>query len=476
MIKVVIEQAARLGRGAGWAKRGYLYNSCSKDTTMANKSDILVLGATGFTGRLITRYLSAHPQRPKFTLAIGARSPSKLQKLVQDLSLPSSVKLVQVDVTREEEVEVAVRGARVVINTVGPYWLWGTPVVRSCVRNGAHYVDLTAEVAWLRNIIIEFDYFATKTGSIIVPGCGFDSVPSDISAYLANKTLKSATATNGVYPGLGDSTTAFRFRGGVSGGTISSMMTLLEKVPPNALRESREPYILSPFVGQRRPLLRFLYNLPIPGTKPLKGAIFLMAAGNKAVIQRTFGLLEMQARDSKAKDAQLARYGPEFCYDEFMGTSGTMSALVFTAALIFSFGMLMVRYVAKKLLPQSGEGPSDEKMEKGWFNATNISTSATSPPVKVKSVIKGHGDGGYLLTAIMISESALCFLLPPVSESASIKSGSNDNVHTLSAIARQGGILTPMSAFGDQLIQRLEETGRFEFSSSIIDDAHKKDV
>ena len=100
---------------------------------MADKSDILLLGATGYTGGLITRYLSAHPQRSQFTLALGARSPQKLNKLVEDLDLPKSVKTVQVDVTKPDEVEAAVKGARVVINIVGPYWLWGTPVVRYVV-------------------------------------------------------------------------------------------------------------------------------------------------------------------------------------------------------------------------------------------------------------------------------------------------------------------------------------------------------
>ena len=98
---------------------------------MSDKSDILVLGATGFTGNLITRYLSAHPQRSQFSLALGARSPNKLKSLVEKLNLSeSSVKLVKVDVTDEGDVERAVRSTRVVINTVGPYWLWGTPVVR----------------------------------------------------------------------------------------------------------------------------------------------------------------------------------------------------------------------------------------------------------------------------------------------------------------------------------------------------------
>ena len=104
-------------------------------TSMSEKSDILLLGATGFTGNLITRYLSVHPQRSQFSLSLGARSPKKLKTLVDKLNLSeSSVKLVQVDVTNEEDVERAVRGTRVVINTVGPYWLWGTPVVRYVSR------------------------------------------------------------------------------------------------------------------------------------------------------------------------------------------------------------------------------------------------------------------------------------------------------------------------------------------------------
>ena len=98
-------------------------------TTTTKSSDILLLGATGFTGTLITRYLSTHPQRHLFTFAIGARSRSKLDALVQKLDVPSSVQLVQVDVTDKHQVEEAVKSTRVIINTVGPYWKWGTPVV-----------------------------------------------------------------------------------------------------------------------------------------------------------------------------------------------------------------------------------------------------------------------------------------------------------------------------------------------------------
>ncbi|KAF8167524.1 Saccharopine dehydrogenase-domain-containing protein [Crassisporium funariophilum] len=455
---------------------------------MADKSDLLVLGATGFTGKLITRYLSAHPQRSQFKLAIGARSPKKLRELVEALDLPASVGLVQVDVTNDEEVERAVRGTRVVINTVGPYWLWGTPVVRACVRNGVHYVDLTGETAWNKKIILEFDYYATKTGAIIVPSCGFDSIPSDTSAHLANKTLKSlGPASNGQYHDAGVSTTAHHFKSGVSGGTIASVMVGIEQLPKHLRRQSMKPYTLSPFEGERPLPFRFVNKLPIPGATTLIGAFFVMGPGNTALVQRTFGLLELQAKGLEhsclatrvkhkdEKEVRVQRYGPEFRYNEWQVVPSTMYAIAFTAALVIGFSMLLVkpfRYVAKMYLPKSGEGPSDEKMAKGWFSVTNITTSTSNPAVQVKSVMKGQGDPGYLLTAIMISESALCILLPTVSDSKK-KSASNgdasNNVHALSALAQQGGVLTPMTAFGDVLIKRLEETGRFTFSSSVVD-------
>lgn len=193
------------------------------------QADIIVLGATGCTGRLITRYLAAHPQFTQglFSFSVAARSQSKLHTLVQQLSLPPTINVVQVDITDDTDLEKAVRSAKVVINAVGPYWPSGLPVVRcvaeispnllfffttvlrACAINGIHYLDLTGETHWIKEIIdrcvsrcsillsityascFRYDYIATKTGAIIVPSCGLESIPSDLSAFLGNKTLKS---------------------------------------------------------------------------------------------------------------------------------------------------------------------------------------------------------------------------------------------------------------------------------------------
>ncbi|PFH52215.1 hypothetical protein AMATHDRAFT_57582 [Amanita thiersii Skay4041] len=450
--------------------------------------DIILLGATGFTGRLITRYLSTHPQRGKFTWAIAGRSVPKLEALAKEVGLSTDVAIVQVDVTNASEVERVVKTARVIINTVGPYHRWGTPVVRACVRHAVHYVDLTGETPWIREIIKEFDYAATKSGAIIVPSCGMDSVPSDISAYISNKTLKSALEereNDGTGSSVTTSLTAFDFKGGVSGGTLSTMMVTMEEVDRQDLSEASRPYSLSPVVGKHTPAFQALYRLAVPGEQPIVGGPFVMRGPNSAIVQRTFGLLELEAMlrktntqtlDSEVR-ARRERYGPLFQYDEFMVTSSVPGALLFSVAFVVTFMSLYalspVRWLVKKFMPQPGEGPSDEAMKDGYLIGTNLTTSASNPPLQVKSVVRLKGDPGYLLTAAMISESALSLLLPPRSSNSSADSTSYSAIPTLPLLAQKGGVLTPMTAFGDVLLKRLEDTGLFEFTSTVVTEKQK---
>jgi len=134
--------------------------------------DIILLGATGFTGRLIARYLVTHPQRGRFTWAIAARSRSKLKALDEELALSPDVELVELDVTNETDVERVVKTARVVINTVGPFHRYGTPVIRACVRNAVHYVDITGETPWIRDIIFAYVDHVYKSHSRLTTWTG----------------------------------------------------------------------------------------------------------------------------------------------------------------------------------------------------------------------------------------------------------------------------------------------------------------
>ncbi|KAI0350608.1 hypothetical protein OH77DRAFT_1430787 [Trametes cingulata] len=428
--------------------------------------DILVLGATGYTGRLITRYLYNHPQRSSFTFALGVRSISKGESLKNSLGLDDSVQLVQVDVTRYDEIEAAVKDAKVVINSIGPYWLWGTEVVRACALHGKRYVDLCGETHFIRKIIDQYDYLATKTGAIIVPASGFDSIPADITVFLSNRTLKNALGTH-VQLGLSQSFYSAHVK--PSGGTLASVLSTVEVAPPNKVLEAVKDYALSPIKGAPSPGFRPLVRVPF-SSPPQYGTVWFMEPYNRAVVQRTFGLNQVALsaasalfgdKQGKEKEEQVRplAYGPEFSYAEYYveeGPGGVFSAIFFTAFMAVYMAALYIgpiRWVIKKFLPAPGEGPSEEELKKGFLKVTNYTATASSPQTWAKTTMTGKADPGYLLTATMISECALGLLLDDAD---------------LPPTARAGGILTPATALGDVIVRRIEATGEMHFESEII--------
>ncbi|KAF8661486.1 hypothetical protein AX16_001323 [Volvariella volvacea WC 439] len=450
----------------------------------STNSDVLILGATGFTGRLITRYLAAHPQRSQFTFTVSGRSSSKLEELVKDLGLDSSIPVLKIDVSNEEDIKKAVEGVKVVINTVGPYLRWGTKVVRACVRAGVHYVDLSGETAWIKDIITEFDYFATKTGAIIVPGSGFDSVPSDLSTFISSQTLHSSVPY-GDELSITSSTTGHDFSGGISGGTISSALTVMSELPPKKAAEASMPYALSPVKGWSSSKRRLIYKLFAPGSQPLIGAYFFMRPVNKAIIERTFGLLQLADIERRQSGRQATNvqkpYGLTFKYDEFAVMPSLTRAIIFLSTFIVSIALFAwvppVRWLVTKWCPP-GSGPSEEVMQKGYLVTTNvveaapISASSSAKPVTVKTVMKCRGDPGYSLTAVLIAECALCFILPSTSrDDSSASSTTPKHViarQRLPELAQKGGVLTPVTAFGDIIAERLKASGRVEIGSEVV--------
>ncbi|KAJ7285899.1 Saccharopine dehydrogenase-domain-containing protein [Mycena rebaudengoi] len=420
-----------------------------------SKPDVLLLGATGFTGRLIAQYLGNHRESASFNLSLAARSKSRLENLASELELSSAVKLVVLDVTRPEQIEAAVKDVTVVINTVGPYWTWGTPVVHACVQHGVHYVDLTGEPHWTHRIITLFDYTATKTGAIIVPSCGFDSVPADITTYISNKTLSE---TPGAPFDADTSVTAYSIKGGFSGGTVSTLISAIEDLTPSERELSAAEYSNSPIVGTPSPPNRLIYRLFLPDSrKTITGASFFMRPANRPVVQRTWGLLEREA----AGDRMRLRYGPAFKYDEFLITGNAVRAVLLTLGMAVGFGCMLIsplRWILKKLLPKAGEGPSEKVRNSGFMKVVNLTTAVASPahptPVQVKTVMTGTGDPGYSLTAVIISEAGLSLALTPRT--------------ALPALARRGGVLTPATALGDVFIERMTASGRIKFESIVV--------
>ncbi|GAW03588.1 saccharopine dehydrogenase [Lentinula edodes] len=425
--------------------------------------DILVLGATGVTGRQVTRYLNSHPQHSQFTLAIAGRSRRKLDNLISDLSLPKFIQIQVVDVTNFEQVEALVKDAKIVLNTVGPYTKWGSPVVRACARNGVHYVDLTGEQIFVRDIIEKYDYVATKTGSILVPSCGMDSLPSDIAVHIANKALKQLSK-DAVEPlQIDTSTTSHELHGVFSNGTISTILTAFGSTPKHKLAESLRDYYLSPVEGKPSPPPRLKYSMSLPSTREaVVGGYFMMSSANRAIVQRSWGLLEWNSLTTKSTEAKKQRYGP-MVYEEFMRQKSTFSSVLLTLTLLVGFSLMTlspVRWFVGRLGMKETSIDLDRQLESGSLDVINVTTSLPSSafpkPVKVETTISAKGDPGYYLSPIMMAESGLALLL---------------DKPTLPALAKNGGVLTPAIALGDVIVKRLQEFAKFDIRCEVVDGA-----
>lgn len=410
--------------------------------------DILVIGATGFCGRHAARYVLEHPERSNYTVGLAARSRSKIASI--GLPIDDSVQIFELDILDEQAVESVVKQAKVVLNCIGPFWHYGTPVVRACARHGVHYVDITGETPWIFELIKKFDYLATQTRAIIVPSCGVDSIPADAVVHLASQTLAHAL--------LADSTTAARFAGGAPPGTIATFVVAHEDVPRPLLARSALDWALSPVPGARSPGLRLVYRL---GRR--RGAVAPFGTINRALVQRTAGLLALARLENSLADAHAEPppppppvYGPAFTYTEFIETGGAVSAcfvsLVIAAVFVGLASISPFRWLVKRLATQPGSGPADHTLEHGRLEYVNVTVSDEPSPRYAKTIIKGRGDPGTLLTAAMVGESALALLLDE-----------------LPPLAKGGGVLTPMVALGDNIIRRMEACGRFEITSGIVD-------
>ncbi|KZV96731.1 saccharopine dehydrogenase [Exidia glandulosa HHB12029] len=422
--------------------------------------DILVLGATGFTGKLVTKYLASHPEKSSFKLGISVRTKAKGAALLAQLALaPDSVTIIELDVTDSTLLNASIARTKVIINTVGPFWKYSTPVITACARLGKHYVDLTGETFWIYSVLRQVDTLASHTGAIIIPSCGLDSLPADLSAFLSVRTLQNyCDARQITWSGAGRSLTGYDMPLSPSGGTLETMAVALSSVPRDVLSDSMQPYALSPVKGTDSPVHRALYRMRDASFS--WGSFFIMSPANRAIVHRSWGMFELQAQLFRGPSAS---YGAKFQYDEFLAASNPLSALLssITIAIAGLFILLPpVRWMIKKAIPP-GSGPSEKAMNKGHIKATNVTELSDDTSIRARTDFVGKGDPGYLLTSVMISEAALGLLFTAPEK--------------LGPLAATGGLLTPATALGSVLPDRLRRTGLFEISSHIVDDEPKKD-
>jgi short subunit dehydrogenase-like uncharacterized protein len=395
--------------------------------------DIVLFGATSFVGKIICAHMVArHGVGRDLRWAIAGRDAAKLSELAKTLAV--NIPTVVVDAADAAGLKDLALSTRVVLSTVGPYALYGTPLVQACAEQGTDYCDLTGEPQWMQAMIDAHHETAMRSGARIVHACGFDSIPSDVGNWF---TQQEAVKRFGESCPM----VAMRVRalkGGASGGTIASMMNVLDEVGRNKdLRKVlANPYALAP-KDARQGVKQT--NVLAPSQDKATGqwvAPFVMASVNTRVVFRTNALLNYP-------------WGKEFRYDEATlmgkGVVGAAKAAGLSGGLGAAMGVAAIKPVRDllgKALPKPGEGPSVEKQTNGFFDIRFFGTAPGGQKIETK--VTGDRDPGYGSTAKMIAEAAVCLLHTPAS-----------------AVA--GGFWTPASALGDALIAALTEHAGLRF-------------
>lgn len=394
--------------------------------------DVVLFGATGFTGKLVAEYLAR--AAPELKWAIAGRNREKLESVRAGLGAgAAAVPVLVADSADRPALDRIAREARVVCSTVGPFTLHGRELVAACAEAGTDYCDSTGEFQFVRAMIDQHHARARETGARIVPCCGFDSVPSDLGTLLVQH---HAEARNGP---CAEVRHFMRIRGGaISGGTAASMVQAVDETmrDRSVRRLLADPYALDPGHG------------PDGGAQPdgPRGPSFDRDLGTWT---GPFFLSATNARVVRRSNALLGYpWGRDFRYREGMafgkGAGGWMRATEVTAGMAIGVGVMAVgplrKVVAKTLMPKPGQGPSKEKRDASTFESRFVGV-LEGRAERVFATVRGVGDPGYGETAKMVGESALCLAFDRKSTRA------------------EGGILTPASCLGMTLVERLRRAG-----------------
>ncbi|MFQ6678029.1 MAG: saccharopine dehydrogenase family protein [Fidelibacterota bacterium] len=397
---------------------------------MDRKFQIIVWGATGFTGQLVAEYLQNH-YGDKIRWAIAGRNREKLQSVKENLRLNESVECLIGDSLNEESLKTISSKTGVIISTVGPYMIYGKSLVSACVETKTDYCDLTGEIPFVKNSIDLFYEKAKKNKVKIVHSCGYDAIPSDIGCWLLEDTaihLYKEPMQNVKLFVLGT-------KGKFSGGTIASMVNLLKESDKEIRRIQLDPYVLCEKVNERMPHQRIQnFTWYDPRVESFT-APFVMSAFNTRVVFRTNDLLDY-------------RYGRNFMYDEGMVVGKGMKGKILGSMVTFGLGMFIklmsigvTRFILMNtLLPKPGEGPTREERENGYFKMKLISEDEEKNR-RIAVTISDSNDPGYGSTAKMLAESALCLALDK------------------KVLPPHFGVITPAVAFGKEIIDRLKNAG-----------------
>jgi short subunit dehydrogenase-like uncharacterized protein len=408
-------------------------------TATPRQFDIVLYGATGFVGKLTAEYLARAGAGAR--IALAGRSADRLLAVRDTLGESGrSWPVLTADAASPSTLNEMAARTQVVVTTVGPYTRYGLPLVAACAAAGTDYADLTGEPPFVRDSLDLYHKQAADTGARIVHACGFDSIPSDLSVYALYRAARDDGAGE-----LAETDFVVRsFAGGLSGGTIASLLEVLDAASkdPEVRRQLADPYSLStdrgaePELG-RQPDLPWRRGRRIaPELAGLWTAGFMMAPTNTRIVRRSNALLDWA-------------YGRAFRYSENMSLGSSAIAPLASAVVAgvgnATFGVggryfrLLPRRLVERVVPKPGTGPSAAARDRGYYRVETYTTTTTG--ARYVARMEQRGDPGYKATSVLLGESALALAF---------------DREKLSDLR---GVLTPAAAMGDALLARFPAAG-----------------
>ncbi len=402
--------------------------------------DVVVMGATGFTGRLVAEYLLGHYRTgSSLRWALAGRNEARLEDVRHEICEPAGVEedslpLIVADSNDAASLEAMAARTKVVCTTVGPYAKYGEALVAACAKLGTDYCDLTGELQWMRRMIDRYQDEAKRSGARIVHASGFDSIPSDLGVFFMQREMQKRHE-------VPCSRVRYRvdgFEGGISGGTAASMVAMMEEAgrDPSVRKILADPYAICP--DQRGPdegdqVLPAYDDVLDQWTGP-----FVMQACNTRIVRRSNALQDFA-------------YGKDFRYDEAIltgaGPTGFAKASALaagTGAAMTAFAIGPIRRLLSGRLPEPGTGPSPKARERGYYDIVLVGEHPSDPNKSLRGHIHGDRDPGYGSTSKMLGEAAVCLALDPPTTA--------------------GGFWTPASCMGEALLERLGKSAGVSFT------------
>jgi len=398
--------------------------------------DVVVVGASGFTGRLVVEYLAEkYPVGAPVRWAVAGRNRQKLEKVIDERCRSGDKPTIVVADSHDSSALRQLAGdTRVVLTTVGPYAKYGSELVAACVESGTHYCDLAGEAQWIRRMIDKHQAGAIESGAKIVNSCGFDSIPSDIGVFYLQQ---QAMETYGE-PCEEIILLVKAMKGGASGGTFASMLNAVEEARSDraVARILGDPYSLNPEGDRQGPDGRDQNGTRYCSAAGVWTAPFVMAAINTRIVRRSNALLNYAyGREFRYCEATSTGRGPGGWLKSALMTAGLASFMV---ACTFNFTRSTI---VRKMVPAPGQGPTREQRENGFFDLRLFGRMKDGNLLQAK--VTGDRDPGYGSTSKMLSESAVCL--------------------ALDGLDGTGGFLTPASAMGQPILDRLTANAGLSF-------------